>query len=406
MAVGAAVAVLLVYRRGFAFSPDGWTYWQASISLLQGDGYRDLFGLPVVSWPPLYPLVLAGVQAATGVSVFGVTVATALLLAATVVAWHALWRWLAAAQGMTGSSVRLATLWTALILVHHTRGLRSEALLHLLIPCLVWLTLWARDAASRRQFTWRLCWLWMALAVGVATRQSAPLFGVAAAAVLLRAPQVDSLARYLGCGLFLGATVVFQRTLGHWLGLASHPLGIGLGEYSPLEYLDQLFRGLGRNLGEATVGLLMLGFLAWRSRASIVGRYLLLFSGVALVTVYVLFNCIPITDQLRGRMTLFAVLLVAGNGLLLVPAQLGVRARWLLLLILFGMPAASVGKYLWRGRGPAVIDLTDQAALRSFLPSHAIIDKGHVGKSPLRIGSKVVVSPPMFPWIEARLKNR
>ena len=38
---------MIIYRRGLSFSPDSWAYWQGSVSLLAGDGYRDLFGLPI-----------------------------------------------------------------------------------------------------------------------------------------------------------------------------------------------------------------------------------------------------------------------------------------------------------------------------------------------------------------------
>lgn len=360
----------------------------------------------IQAWPPLYSLLLAGVQSITGVSVFSVTLATALLYVGAVLSWHVLFRHLAIRQGGRGSDVLLATGWAALILVHHTRGLRSEALLYLLIPWIVLAALRFSQAGDTARLWRRLSWLLLVLLVGIAIRQSAVIFAAGSIAVLLCMSRFDRPSRVLGGAVIAGTATLGLWGMEAWLGILSRQTGFGFGEYSPLEYLDQLVRGIGRNQGETTVGLLLFGLFAWMSRGREVSRSVLLFTGVTVGTIYILFNLTSVTDQLRGRMTLFASLLVVGNGLLVVPAQLGRPWRWLLVLLLVGFPAVNVGKYLVLGRGPAVIDLADQSALERFLPANAMIDKGHLHKPPLVIGSKVVVSPPLFPWIEHRLKNR
>jgi 4-amino-4-deoxy-L-arabinose transferase-like glycosyltransferase len=61
-----AIGFLLSYMaswRGIALSPDSVSYISAAKSLLAGDGFMHYDGKPFVLWPPLYPMLLAGLSA-------------------------------------------------------------------------------------------------------------------------------------------------------------------------------------------------------------------------------------------------------------------------------------------------------------------------------------------------------
>jgi 4-amino-4-deoxy-L-arabinose transferase-like glycosyltransferase len=61
-----AIGFLLSYMaswRGIALSPDSVSYISAAKSLLAGDGFMHYDGEPFVLWPPLYPMLLAGLSA-------------------------------------------------------------------------------------------------------------------------------------------------------------------------------------------------------------------------------------------------------------------------------------------------------------------------------------------------------
>lgn len=57
-------------RYGAAVSSDSTKYMSVTENLLAGNGLMDHRGLPLLSWPPLYPLTLAGLSLLTGLDVF------------------------------------------------------------------------------------------------------------------------------------------------------------------------------------------------------------------------------------------------------------------------------------------------------------------------------------------------
>lgn len=67
---GAALVWLATSSYGPGLSTDGARYLSTAESLTTGRGLIDYLGLPLVNWPPLYPLLLAGMHALTGVDVF------------------------------------------------------------------------------------------------------------------------------------------------------------------------------------------------------------------------------------------------------------------------------------------------------------------------------------------------
>lgn len=102
-----------ILRHGAALQPDGWVYWQGSVSLALDGTYRDLWSRPITWWPPGFSAYLMIVQAIAGWSPFGLAAASALL---TIVGWFTWSTWLMRIQGpisrretLTSDLVRLAT---------------------------------------------------------------------------------------------------------------------------------------------------------------------------------------------------------------------------------------------------------------------------------------------------------
>ena len=77
---------------GPMFVPDSWSYWQGSVSLLQGGGYKNFFPsdfhhVLVAHWPPLFSLYLAGVQWVFGISGFSLILSLVFIAVCSAFVW-------------------------------------------------------------------------------------------------------------------------------------------------------------------------------------------------------------------------------------------------------------------------------------------------------------------------------
>ena len=71
--VGSLLHRAFEHRAGAMLSPDGWEYWEGSISLARGCGYAYFGGNPIFIFPPAFSAYLAVVQ-----SIFLIIVADAI----------------------------------------------------------------------------------------------------------------------------------------------------------------------------------------------------------------------------------------------------------------------------------------------------------------------------------------
>jgi hypothetical protein len=135
VAAVAAVAHLVATRRGMAFSADSWAYWEGSVSVLEGCGYRYVHGPAITEWPPLTAYYLAGAQGALGVSVQTVALAWTLLFA--LCAWGT-WRLAVAVEDGTARIWMATSVAAALLLLLPWYGVAlSEPVTIALIPWLL-----------------------------------------------------------------------------------------------------------------------------------------------------------------------------------------------------------------------------------------------------------------------------
>src|SRR5512143_1786062 len=69
-AIGLVLILLTTSRYGAGVSSDAARNLSTADSLLAGKGFVDMVGAPFVLWPPLYPLVMAGMSLLTGWDTF------------------------------------------------------------------------------------------------------------------------------------------------------------------------------------------------------------------------------------------------------------------------------------------------------------------------------------------------
>ncbi len=82
--VSALIAGVLSWTfnyHGVFMGPDSWAYWEGSVSLLEGFGYRHFWGRPLTEWPPFYSSYLALVQKFFGISGFSLVLSLIFLAA-------------------------------------------------------------------------------------------------------------------------------------------------------------------------------------------------------------------------------------------------------------------------------------------------------------------------------------
>lgn len=400
--VGAAiVAALSLYgslRNGMSFTPDSWAFWQSSVSLLSGHGYRYADGYPVIFWPPGFAGYLAVWQAVFGISVGTVVKAQVALGAMAAFSWTAL-----ALSIDNSDRHRLASGVVTALLIAATvsRSFQSpwaNVALFALIPWLLWATV-RLDGARTPSRT--LLWAGLAslaLLVMLLTHNSAiafvpPIIAVAltrkgnvrwpAAAMVLTAPLLWWCARWL-----LG-----QMESVAWIG----------GRFSPKGYVRQLWSGVAEPFGiqfvpGAILTVLVLALIPWKalSRAQ-----LLTFatSAAACAGLVCVFSLVWIWDGLYQRFTLFFPLTLIG----LIGTTFLLHTGWLRIaafIVVIGWAALTpinlVSPFLEASsrRGPAAVDVLDT----SVLPMNATLSRETSAS-----GGFVLVEPPKIPRNHAEM---
>jgi len=387
------------------FNPDGWSYWQGSVSILKGLGYSYFNGNTIKAWPPVYSVYLASCQLVLGVSARSIVLSTAFATAVAVATWSLLLAWFARERGRSPRDVLCALAFVSVVLALNARDMRAENLFHAVLPLLLLFTLRARASTTPRRFLLESGLAGVLLLLSLLIRNAAIAFWPAILAVLLQHRRLPWLTRGVACGLVTALALPLWFTVRLWLGQTGvHPIDLGAGRFEFVQYLLLLVSGIDRNTGLEFVGLPLIILLAVSllradsARADAgssarLGRAALLFTAVAVCTLLAIFNLTWIFDKPERRFTLFVTLAIGGLGLLDLPALL--RRRWLALalILLFAQPTLRLAKHTILGRGPTDPDFRMES-LREFAPSLATIDPGHIEQPPEPSGDLVLVSPP------------
>jgi hypothetical protein len=230
-AAGLILILLTTSKYGAGVSSDAARNLSTADSLLAGKGFVDMLGNPFVLWPPLYPLVMAGLSLVTGWDTFHA-------------AWYLnvglyavnLWLggWLLyrifherAVYAVAGALMLLLSRFTLRIYANVASEPLFATLMLLFFLCAA---SYLREGGCRR--------LWgMFVLAGLATLQrylGVVLFGVAALAVLVRERRAGVLRMALPA--LVSALPIAVWALGHNLPISGGPFGPReLGEMLPLQ---------------------------------------------------------------------------------------------------------------------------------------------------------------------------
>ena len=406
--VSAAVASglsWLINRTGITFTPDSWSYWEGSVSLLAGDGYVYFGGQPIVSFAPLFSCVLAAAQAIGGVSGNTLIWFTVGMAAITAVVWTGFLRKSFPRESAGQLCVWLAAAYLALFIGTHYTSLFADTMLLPLLGLGLGFTLSATRAAGPH-YALLIGGLIATLSVALLLKNSTVAFLPAFMAMLLAAEKPLRVRLISAASVAAAAVpwIAVRLLLGQG---GSHPTSAG-GVYTPSEYAGQLVSdvanrfgplsfGFGYALLAIAVGVVIYGLqprfrnLPWHQPLVLTS----LFAVVSSLTLFALFNATTaIHDRLGGRFLwhvplaiVIAVAIVGSNA----TSRTVQRTCIALLAVVVTLQAARSGRYAWeRNTTPAEGVITAEMALS---PSHV------PGPDIIRDG-KTVIAPPDFPWVD------
>jgi len=394
-------AVLL--RRGIGISPDGWFYWQASLSLLNGDGYADLYGQPVLEWPPGFSLYLAAWQRLFGVS--GRTLVAAVV--AAVASAGFLWTLFLhrVMEPARPQDTWLALVWLVCVLPAKHGFLLSEVLFHALLPGVLLIAQLAWSQQEPRRLLLASAALGTALGALTLVRNFALIFIPSLLLPLLLQGRAGWRWRLGSAALAstLALTAWYGTRVGLGLG-ASHEIGWGIGYLSAAEYAGHLLGGLANHLGQGPLGAALLAGISVALVAARPGRLGLssarleqvwrwgLVVSVACFLLFLLFNVARIGNPPRGRFTLFAVLIVVPLFLVLLNELPSRTAALALSLLLLFAPASRLQWLARRAVVPPSLVLDTRPVPRAI--GHDVVLAPACIDGPQRIGNHWCIVPP------------
>jgi hypothetical protein len=336
----AVVLCSLLLRNGVLLSPDGWAYWEGSVSLLHGRGYDYFGGHPIYYYPPLFSLYLALWQAVFGAS--GGTICLALIVTcgATAFVWTYLFRLLFGEHRARLQSVLLVVFVPSFLVVCY--GLLLSETLQLLLQGLLLLAMTMallRDQRPAGWSYWKLnLWLGLLFFLLLVCRNSSlaflPAVGMVLLALLWREWKVCGMGEW--SLLWRGAVSFFVVLVGPvaaWHGirkelqqLTSHQIKPFQGTFTPDQYAWQIVEssifflgpdGLGQALLLGLLGFLLYAVLLRGEPQSKVARFMLLFVASSIVILYLIFNMTFVADPFKGRYLWFVPLMLVGTAIAL-----------------------------------------------------------------------------------------
>jgi len=377
-AVVSVAALAYSLRYGIELTPDGWAYWQSSVSLLEGRGYRYFFGPTIIEWPPLYPLYLAGWEYFLGVSGRTLVLANIALAGVAAFNWTAIFLWplwdhvrgsshgderaiatedASAKHGTLNASLTFASflivIFVSSTIVSFYRSVLAQNLVYAGLPILFYATFQCTQTCGRVFLAWAGL-NGLLVTVLLLAHNSAVTFLLPVAVVLARCRSKSLMARTSAILLSSVLPLAPWLAVRSWLGqLHSHPLGLGHSNFALAEYLDQMVGDtadllLTVRFGLGFVALLFLIGYIWHqskqeNRSSIIGnavRTNLLLAVLASLCLLGIFMVTWINDPLGTRFILFlpltlfcsAACLLASNGTLstscgTAPASCGTVSR-------------------------------------------------------------------------------
>lgn len=383
---GALIALAtyaVLQRHGIKLTEDGWAYWQSAISLTEGAGFRYFSGNPIIAWPPLYSLYLAGWSIVLGPHALALIVGNGVLITAQAYLWIMLAFILAGDRNSWLLNACIAV-WLGLfvpltqmsVLAHNL----NLALLSAFLIC-VW-QLVERPRIERGVFT-----LTVLLAVTMMlTHNSSIIFLGTAGVVIAWLPTWPMRLRLSAGSALIAAGLLASLGTRLFLGQSgSHP-PVG-GRYSVPETIIQALQGLGLMLGPAlfwpiTVSLFVIAFavVARNSRRD-QDRFVIAFCLFPLLALISLFSVIWLNGTISEHRHLLFIPLLACPYIILNGHRLGAILLSLAVAFLLSMQTYRAVNWAF------VINRTN------LIPAVAKLSRVNSQGSVIRIGDQFLVGP-------------
>jgi hypothetical protein len=396
-AILATLICLLMMRNGVSLTPDGWAYWEGSVSILHGRGYAYFGGQPIHSFPPLFPTFLAALQTVFGVS--GSVLLLGLTLLAGVNAF--LWTLLHSMVGNTPAriGILIGALHAAFFSGMYFTTLLAESLalplLALSLISLLQITNPEKRSASASSYGL----LGASITLLLLSKNS----NIALIPAYFLAIALSGDARVRQIGIAMATTLVPILIWGGarivLLQMDSHTASLG-GRYSAHGYVEQIFSGFANLLGPGPLGmaLLALGSLAImltgaKSTASRM-RTLIGFTLCSSASLWLLFNLTWIHDALTGRFLWHLPLLLCG----ILLAALTLESRKSVRLCLWGTLAAIAAVQMLRTTHQIHQRLS--TGTTATIQIHHSLNPDYMDGPPIPQPPYLIIAPPAFPWID------
>jgi hypothetical protein len=151
---GSVLVWLATSSFGPGLSTDGARYLSTAESIAAGRGIIDYLGLPLVNWPPLYPIILAAINLLTGLDVFVIGQIVNILAFGAIIYLEGIFFERSFAGNLTFAVAATLILATSLPLLEVSANIASDSLF--LITVLVFLFAAADYAKSPTRNRWLL----------------------------------------------------------------------------------------------------------------------------------------------------------------------------------------------------------------------------------------------------------
>ena len=408
----------LILRKGIWTHADSWAYWEGSVSLLEKGRFTYFGGEPIVAWPPMYALFLAAFQWLFGVCGLSLLIATIVLVVINTFSFILYANIIIKPRSDSSLHVKVAGFLAAVFVVVFLQSsqflLSANQLQLIFVPIIIVVGVNLFFENRKNSFIAKVVILSIVEALALLTHNSSIIF-IPGVILFLLMNKWHKLFFKLGNIILFGilsltpwwtVRVVLKQT-------SSHPIGLGCGKYSAWEYLVQLVRGFGNlfipdHFGQ--LGLVFtLIFFALMSflliKEFILHRYckekcaaeenisfmlaIIIFIGIATVSLYGVFNLVYASDPLAGRYLWFLPLSLAPV-ILLLASRSGFAVLFICGIILLACPVIKTSKYAaYSGTW-----LYEGKTIHIIRPEYFMSDKDSLP----RYKWLVKISPPIYSW--------
>lgn len=310
----------MLHIKGIGIGPDSWAFWQGAGSLLEGRGYTYFSGAPILWWPPLYSVYLAGWSYIFGLNGLALILGNGALVALQTWLWCKVIFFIWKDSG--GGNARLACFSAAIFIGSFVARYNQSVLAYTLqltfLPILV-LATWQ---INRGNGFARLS-VWTAVAVlsasGAMLSHHSSIAFVGASVILVVAKQFGNLEKVGFATVIGGLPLLVWFAVRGMLGQGgSHTFGVGIQLYTPVEYLVQGLHGIGGLLVPDRFGGPFVVLIGGAYLVVLLSRdrpnkralsFVVAFAAVSFLGFYTLFNLFWVHNSLSGGYLLFVPLL-------------------------------------------------------------------------------------------------